>query len=113
MTRSESGPGSTHHSNTPLHSLLPLHTCRFDHYRIHRHILMTAPIAGAHLLDALDDVHSLDHATEYRVAEFCGHRAPVIQKIIVLDVDEQLRGGAVHLARARNGDGPWVVVWSV
>src|ERR1700722_19537341 len=70
-----------------------------DH-RIHRDIVEAAPAAGLDRRDLIDAVHAVGDAREYGVAEVA---ARVIEKVVVLQVDEELRGRAVDVIGARHG----------
>src|ERR1700722_5856862 len=71
-----------------------------DH-RIHRDIVAAAPAAGLDRRDLIDDVHAVGDAREYGVAEVA---ARVVEKVVVLQIDEELRGGAVDVVGARHGE---------
>src|SRR5580693_6833604 len=76
------------------HSAHALHDDRLD-----RDIVETAPPAGLDRGNLVDDIHSFGHARENGVAEIA---ARVIEKLVVLQIDEELRGRAVDVAGARH-----------
>src|ERR1700722_15602610 len=69
--------------------------------RIHRDIVEAAPAAGLDRRNLVDDVHAVGDAREYGVAEVA---ARVIEEVVVLQIDEELRGRAVDVVGARHGE---------
>src|SRR5665213_2854588 len=77
-----------------------LHGCLFDDDRRQGHVAG----AGGHGADLVDHVHALDDLAEDRVAVAVA-RLRLVQEVIVLDVDEELRGCGIGIVRPRHGDG--------
>ena len=75
-----------------------------------RHIIEAALAPGFDRGDLVDHVHAFGDAREHRVAEIA---ARVIEKIVVLQVDEELRGGAVDVVGARHGQRAALVLQAV
>jgi len=77
---------------------LLLHPGRLEEHWQDGHVLHATAPTGLDPRDAFHDIHALDHAAEYRVAE--SQCAPV-QRGVGLQVDEELRtrGVLAHLAR--------------
>src|SRR6185437_306025 len=71
-----------------------------DRHILERRILIALPPPGPDARDPVDDVHPLRDPPENGVAEIA--RA-VIEEVVVGEVDEELRGGAVDFAGARHG----------
>src|SRR5271154_463879 len=69
--------------------------------RLDRYIVETALAAGLDRSDLVDDVHSLGDAREDGVAEVA---ARMIEEVVVLQIDEELRGRAVDVIGARHGE---------
>src|SRR5262245_1294998 len=77
----------------------------FDDDRLHRHVAMPRRArAGLHLLDALDDIQAFHHLAEHGVAVALWCREAEIERVVVRDVDEELRGRGMGVGRARHGD---------
>src|ERR1700733_12655745 len=74
--------------------------CRHDDDVLERGVLVALAAAGTDAGYLVDLLHAFAHAPELRVAVVA--RA-VIEKLVVLQVDEELRGGAVDVAGARHG----------
>ena len=70
-----------------------------DGYWLDGHIFVGSALAGGDLGHRVDDVHSLNHATEYGVAEACRCLVPMVEEIVVRQVDEELRRGRVNDVR--------------
>src|ERR1700722_15112113 len=69
--------------------------------RVDRNIVEAAPPAGLDRGDLVDHVHAVGNAGEHGVAEVA---ARGIEKIVVLQIDEKLRGRAVDVVGARHGE---------
>src|SRR5258708_4587877 len=69
--------------------------------RLDRDIVETAPPAGLDRGDVVDHVYAFGGGGKYRVAEVA---ARVIEKFVVLQIDEKLRGGTVDVVGARHGE---------
>src|SRR5271167_2092066 len=78
--------------------------------RVHRNIVKTAPPAGLYRGNLVDDIHALGHARENGVAEVTSR---VIEKIVVLQINEELRGCAVDVIGARHGQRTALVLEAV
>src|ERR1700734_4419843 len=87
------------------HSPNALHDDRLD-----RDIVETAPPAGLHRGNLVDDIHAFGHARENGVAEIASR---VIEKIVVLQIHEELRGCAVYVIGARHGERAALVLEAV
>src|SRR5215469_6825746 len=72
---------------------------RLDHDVLERRVLVALARPGVDSRNPVDDVHAFTHAAEHRVTEVA--RA-VVEKGVVGEVDEELRGGAVDVAGARH-----------
>src|SRR5687768_16341759 len=72
---------------------------RLDEHRLGRHIVVALAAAGLDLRDLVDHVDAAHHAAEHGVAEVAG---AMIQEAVVHDIDEELRGRAVQVVRARH-----------
>src|SRR3984957_2577901 len=68
---------------------------------VDRNIVEAAPPAGLDRGDLVDHVHAVGNAGEHGVAEVA---ARVIEKIVVLQIDEKLRGRAVDVVGTRHGE---------
>src|SRR5207247_6764649 len=55
-------------------------------------------------------VHPLDDASKHCVTESLRGRLAVVEKTVVLDIDEELRGRRMGVGRARHRDGPQFVL---
>src|SRR5258706_9899419 len=78
-----------------------LHTAgRVDDHVFHRRVGVPLAAAGGDRGDLIDDLQTGDHAAKDRVAMVA--RA-VIEKLVVLEIHEELRGGAVRGIGARHG----------
>src|SRR5512134_1227191 len=73
-----------------------------DHHRLRRDVLVAAGVGGGDLLDLVHRVRALDHLAEDRVAPALRALAAVVEEVVVLHVDEELRGGRVAYAGARH-----------
>src|SRR5678815_4550950 len=71
-----------------------------DHDVGRRHVLVAGTIRGRDLGDLVDDVHAGGDLAEYRVTVV--GRPTVIEEVIVDQVHEELRSGAVHHVGARH-----------
>src|SRR3984957_16639543 len=78
--------------------------------RLDRNIVETAPPAGLDRRDLVDHVHAFGHPRENGVAEVA---ARVIEKVVVFQIDEELRGGAVDVVGARHGERAALVLQAV
>ena len=58
----------------------------------------------------IDDIGAGNHAAEDAVAPAVGVRGPVIEKSVVGDIDEELRGGGMRVGGARHGNGVALVL---
>src|SRR5262249_20891113 len=77
---------------------------RFNDDVLLGHVLMTALTAGADDLDLVHHVHAGDHLAEDAVADAILGLG-LVEEGIVLDVDEELRRGAVGFIGAGHGQG--------
>src|SRR5437660_5551567 len=68
-----------------------------------------ATAAGRRRRDLVDHVHAVDDFAEYHVAVALRGWLAEVQRLVVVDVDEKLRGGRVRVAGARHRDCPWNV----
>src|SRR5882672_1746297 len=75
---------------------------RFDRDGPLRNVLMLLDRRGRRLGNSQHSVHPLDHASKHRVPESPRGRLAVIEKTVVLDVDEELRGCRMRIGRARH-----------
>src|SRR5258708_26193367 len=66
---------------------------------LRRPIVKAALAPGFHRCNLVDDIHAVGYAREHGVAEIA---ARVIEKIVVLQVDEELRSCAVDVVGARH-----------
>src|SRR6185436_18740014 len=88
------------------------HRRGFDHHGLLRHVAAEGPArAGRRLRDLGHHVHAVDHLAEHRVAPAV--LAGIVEEVVVLDVDEELRARRVRVAGARHGDGADVVFQAV
>ncbi len=78
--------------------------------RLDRHVVEPAPPPGLDRGNLVDDVHALGDASEHGVAEIA---ARVIEKIVVLQIDEELGGRAVDVVGARHGQGAALVLQAI
>src|SRR6266850_1917239 len=78
-----------------------------------RNVGVSAAAAGLYPLDFVDDVLALDDLAEHAIAPTLRVRRRVIEKIVVLDVDEKLAGGRMRFGRPRHGDGIALVLEAV
>src|SRR6266852_1056102 len=69
--------------------------------RVDRDIVETAPPAGLDCGDLVDHVHAFGDARKNGVTEV---PTGVIEKVVVLQVDEKLRGRAIDVVGARHGE---------
>src|ERR1041384_4332220 len=67
-----------------------------DDHRLDGNVLVQPAVARARLLDFMHHVHAFGHLSEDRVAVAVGARVFVIEQVVVRDVDEELRRGAVE-----------------
>src|SRR5437667_3275318 len=67
-----------------------------------RYVLMEAAVPGGDTLDLVDDVLSRDDFAEYAVTPALRARRRVVEKIVITDIDEELRGRRVGIVRARH-----------
>src|SRR5215472_6816097 len=75
--------------------------CRDDHDVFERRVLVSLARARADARNLVDDLHAIGYPAEHRVAVVA---RTVVEKAVVLQVDEELRGGAVDIAGARHGE---------
>ena len=64
-----------------------------DKHVLDGYVVMSPASPGLDLSDLVDDLLTFDDFAEYAVAPTLGVGRRVIQKIVVLDVDEELAGG--------------------
>src|SRR5713101_5458033 len=83
----------------PLDYFSPL-----DDHILHGHVGVTSAFAGLDLLDFVDHVPAFDDLAEHAVAPTLRVRCRVIEKIVVLDVDEKLARGRMRFGSPRHGD---------
>src|SRR5712692_4093527 len=69
-----------------------------------RNVAMGAALAGAHPLDFVDHVLAFDDLAEHAVAPTLCVWCRVIEKIVVLDIDEKLARGRMRFGGPRHGD---------
>src|SRR5665213_3619645 len=81
-----------------------------DHHVLHRHIVMTATPTGLHRGDLIHDIHAVHDLAEYGITIGAGL---VIEELIVLEVDEELRGGAVDVVGARHRQAAALVLHAI
>src|SRR5688500_15658871 len=87
------------------------HAGRFDDDGRARHVLMHALVGGGHGDDLVDDVHAAHHLGEHGIA--VAVLPGVIEEVVVVDVDEELRGRRVGVARPCHGDRAGLVLQAV
>src|SRR5690348_17067633 len=75
---------------------------RLHDHRLDGHVGMRTVTSGFHLCDGVNDVHAGDHTAEYRVAIAAGF---MVEEIVVDQIDEELRSGAVDVVGARHRQG--------
>src|SRR3989442_845292 len=75
---------------------------RFDRDGPLRNVLVLLDRRGRRLGNSQHSVHPLDHAPKHRVPESPRGRLAVIEKTVVLDVDEEFRGCRMPILRARH-----------
>ena len=80
---------------------------------VSRHVLHAVLDRRLHQRNLLDDVHAGDDAAEHGVAELVGRIAAMIERVIVGEVDVELRGRAAQRARPRHRDGAALVAQAV
>src|SRR6185369_17917428 len=61
----------------------------------------------------VDDIHSLDHLAEYRITEATRSLVPVVEEVVVHDVDEELRCCRVNNTCPCHCQGPPVVFQAI
>src|SRR6266849_3312642 len=83
---------------------------RFDHDRPLGNVLVLLERRGRRLGNPLHRVHPLDHASEHRVTESPWRRLAVVEKAVVLDVDEELSARRMRVRRARHRNGSQFVL---
>jgi hypothetical protein len=69
--------------------------------------------AGLDLADLLDHVHAFDDLAEHRVAPALRRRRRVVQEVVVVHVDEELRGRRMRVVGARHRDRAVLVLQTV
>src|SRR4030081_3922673 len=69
--------------------------------RVDRNVVEAAPAAGLDRGDLVDHVHAFGDACKYCIAEVS---ARMIEKVVVLQIDEKLRGCAIDVVGARHGE---------
>src|SRR6266853_3825821 len=75
---------------------------RFDHDGPLGNVLVLLERRGRRLGNPQHRVHPLHHAPEHRVTESLRVRFSVVEKAVVLDVDEELRGRRIRVRCARH-----------
>src|SRR5207247_9992120 len=75
-----------------------------------RNVLVLLDRRGRRLGNSQHGVHPLDHASKHRVPESPRGRFAVVEKTVVLDVDEELRGCRMRVGRARHRNGSQFVL---
>src|SRR5260370_5923098 len=78
-----------------------------------RNVGVSPAAAGPYPLDFVDDVLALDDLAEHAIAPSLGAGRRVIQKVVVLDVDEELARGRMRLGGPPHGDCVAVVLQAV
>src|SRR5262249_7069212 len=76
---------------------------RLDHHVLDRHVSMSAEGARRYVVDLVHDIQALDNSAEHAIAHVISHLA-LVEELVVLDVDEKLRRGAVGLDGSCHGD---------
>src|SRR4051794_32155624 len=86
---------ATHRASRPRQPFFTLLLARSlgDRHVGGRNVLVAAAIRGRHLGDLVDDVHAGGDLAEHGVAVV--RRAGVVEELVVDQVHEELRGGAV------------------
>src|ERR1700730_2383595 len=69
--------------------------------RVDRNVVEAAPAAGLDRGYLVDHVHAFGNTGKHRIAEV---PARMIEKVVVLQIDEKLRGRAVDVVGARHGE---------
>ena len=69
-----------------------------------RDVLVEPAVGGRHALDLVDDVLPAGDLAEHAVAPALRARPLVVEKVVVGDVDEELRGRRMRVGRARHRD---------
>src|SRR5688500_6441400 len=87
------------------------HAGRFDDDGRARDVLVHALVDGRHAEDLVHHVHAAHHLAEHGVAVAVLSR--VVEEVVVVDVDEELRGRRIGIARPRHGDRPGLVLQPV
>src|SRR5712692_2744025 len=82
---------------------------RFDHDGPLGNVLVLLYRRGRRLGNPQHRVHSLDDASKHCVTESPWRRLAVVEKTVVLDVDEELSGRRMRVRRARHRNGPQFV----
>ena len=75
-----------------------------------RHVLMHAAVAGGYVFDTIDHVGTRDDTAENTIAPAVGVARAVIEKVIIGDVDEELRRRGVRIVGSRHRDGVTLVL---
>src|SRR6266849_3708125 len=78
---------------------------RFDHDGPLRNVLVLLDRRGRRLGNPQHGVHPFDYASKHRVTVSPWRRLTVVEKTVVLDVDEELRGCRMRVRRARHRNG--------
>src|SRR6266545_1736295 len=76
---------------------------RFDYHGFDWHIRVHAFAAGLHLLDLFHHIRSINDFAEHGVA-YAILRFVAVEEVVVLGVDEELRGCAIWNRRTRYGE---------
>lgn len=84
-----------------------------DNDVLSRNVLVKAFAAGFYAFDLIDDVAAFNDLAKHSVAPAVGRGRREIQKVVVSDVDEELRRGGVGVIGARHGNGVAVVLQTV
>src|SRR4051812_9401248 len=88
------------------------HRHGLDHHGLLRHVAAEgAARAGRRLGDLGHHVHAVDYLAEDRIAPAV--LAGIVEEVVALDVDEELRACRVRIAGARHSDGSDVVLQAV
>src|SRR6185436_20008599 len=75
---------------------------RLDHHRLDRHVLVHAAVGRRHGDDLVDHVHAAHDLAEHGIA--VAVLPGVVEELIVVNVDEELRGRGIGIAGARHGE---------
>src|SRR5262245_62082524 len=75
-----------------------------DDHILHRDVLMHPAVSGRDLLDLVDDILAFDDPTEHRVTIALRGRGRVVQEVVVLHVDEELRRCRMRIGCACHRD---------